>query len=209
MAPSHRWGDVPKLLEERGLLAFVAGTRRIDFARSRTYVQADRGSEVYVNLRGREPMGIVPPEEYERVQEQIVDALLDWRDPGTGRRPIALALKLQDAQIVGYWGEENGDVVLTFNRGYGWGPPLDGRTAGPGRGALHGSQIPPSETAHFTNMACFLLAGPGVRTGYERDWRRHGLMRMVDLAPTFAHLLGLRPPRHAHGAVLQDLLEEW
>lgn len=208
MAPSHRWGDVPKRLEEAGLLAFHPGTRRIDFARSRCYMQTDRASEVYVSLRGREPFGLVPPEEYEATQEAIVDALLDWRDPGTGRRPIALALKLQDAQIIGYWGEENGDVVLTFNRGYGWGPPLDGKTAGPGRGALHGSQIPNSETEHFTNMACFILAGPGVRSGYERDWRRYGLMRMADLAPTFAHLLGLRPPRQSMGALLSDLLED-
>jgi predicted AlkP superfamily phosphohydrolase/phosphomutase len=206
MAPSHRWGDVPKRLEEAGLLCFESGSRRIDFGRSQVYVQDDRGAEVYVSLAGREPFGIVPAERYEQVQEAIVDALLDWRDPGTGRRPIALALRLQDAQIVGYWGEESGDVVLIFNRGYGWGPPIDGATAGPGRGALHGSQITPSETEHFTNMACFILAGPGVRAGYERDWRRHGLMRMVDLAPTFAHLLGLPAPRHSMGAVLRDLL---
>lgn len=211
MAPAHRWGDVPALLAERGLIVFKdEQSRTIDWEKSVAYTQADRGSEVYVNLKGREPMGIVPPEQYTKVQTEIVDALLDWRDPGTGQRPIALALKLQDAPIIGYWSTpDNGDVVLTFNRGYGWGPPTDGKTAGPGRGALHGSQIPPSETKYFTNMACFILAGPGVKVGYERDWQRHGLMRMVDLAPTFSHLLGLRPPRHAQGAVMSDLLTTW
>jgi len=209
MAPAHRWADVPARLAEVGLLVYNRDGRTIDWSRSAAYVQADRGSEVYVNLKGREPMGIVPPERYEEIQEAIIDALLGWRDPGTGKRPIALALKLQDGQIVGYWGTENGDVVLTFNRGYGWGPPLDGATAGPGREALHGSQIPTSETRHFTNLACCILSGPGIRVGYERDWERHGLMRMVDLAPTFAHLLGLRPPKHSMGAVLADLLEEW
>src|SRR5579883_2640246 len=207
--PAHRWGDVPTLLAEKGLLAFKPDGKSIDWSRSVAYTQADRGSEVYVNLQGREPMGIVPPEKYGEIQEAIIDALLDWRDPGTGKRPIALALKLEDAHIIGYWGTENGDVVLTFNRGYGWGPPIDGKSAGPGRGALHGSQIPPSETKYFTNMACFILAGPGIKVGYERDWQRRGLMRMVYLAPTFAHLLGLRPPMHATGAVLSDLLEAW
>lgn len=207
MAPAHRWGDVSKLLAEKGLMVLQSDGRTIDWSRSVAYTQADRGSEVYVNLQGREPMGIVAPDKYEEVQEAVVDALLDWRDPGTGKRPIALALKLQDAQIIGYWGADNGDVVLTFNRGYGWGPPEDGQTAGPGRGALHGSQIPPSETAYFTNMACFIASGPGIRVGYERDWQRRGLMRMVDVAPTIAHRLGLRPPRHSMGAVLSDLLE--
>jgi predicted AlkP superfamily phosphohydrolase/phosphomutase len=211
MAPAHRWGDVSALLAERGLIVYKdKQSRTIDWSKSVAYTQADRGSEVYVNLKGREPMGIVSPGDYDEIQTRIVDALLDWRDPGTGKRPIALALKLQDAQIVGYWSTpDNGDVVLTFNRGYGWGPPIDGKTAGPGRGALHGSQIPPSETKHFTNMGCFVLAGPGVKAGYERDWERHGLMRMIDLAPTFAHLLSLRPPRHARGAVLSDLLTDW
>jgi len=209
MAPAHRWGDIPTLLAEHGLLVFADDGRTIDWSRSVAYMQSDRGAEVYINLRGREPMGIVPPEQYADVQEAIINALLDWRDPGTGKRPIALALKLQDAQIIGYWGTENGDVVCTFNRGYGWGPPLDGKSAGPGRGALHGSQIPTSETDHFTNMACFILAGPGIKVGYERDWQRHGLMRMVDLAPTVAHLLDLRPPAQSTGAVLSDLFEQW
>jgi hypothetical protein len=55
-------------------------------------------------------------------------------------------------------------------------------------------------------MACLILSGPGVRVGYERDHQRWGLMRMIDLAPTFAKLLGLRTPRHSMGSVLSDLL---
>ena len=49
------------------------------------------------------------------------------------------------------------------------------------------------ETPYFTNMATLICAGPGIRAGYERDWHRHGLMRMVDFAPTVAHAMGLRP----------------
>ena len=47
-------------------------TARIDFSQSQVYTQADRGSEVFVNLRGREPMGIVPAADYARVQEAIM-----------------------------------------------------------------------------------------------------------------------------------------
>jgi len=208
MAPAHRWADVPALLRDKGLLVYESDGHTIDWRRSVAYIQADRGSEVYVNLRGREPGGIVSPADYEKVQEAIIDALLDWRDPGVSKRPIALALKLQDAQIIGFWGAENGDVVLTFNRGYGWGPPLDGTTVGPGREALHGSQIPTSETQYATNMACCILSGPGIRVGYERDWRKYGLMRMIDIAPTIANRMKLRPPRQSMGAVLADLFDE-
>ena len=213
ITPTHRTASIPDRLIETGLIA-ICPDGRIDRSRSKAYTLAARGCEVYVNLHGREPGGIVPPDQYERVQEEIIDALLDWRDPANDKRPIALALKLQDAQIVGYWGDVSGDVVLCMNRGYGWGRVYDlsgsmgGASVGPCRGAIHGSQIPTSETPEFTNMACCLLSGPGVRVGYERDWQRWGLMRMIDLAPTFAKLLGLHTPRHSVGAVLNDLLVE-
>ena len=57
-------------------------------------------------------------------------------------------------------------------------------------------------------MGCFIISGPGVKRGYERDWQRYGLMRMIDLAPTMAHLMGFRPPAHSQGTVLWDLLED-
>ena len=211
ITPTHRAASVPDRLIESGLMT-LSKDGAVDRACSVCYVIPARGCEVYVNLAGREPGGIVPPAEYESVQEKIINALLDWRDPATDKRPIALALKLQDAQIIGYWGSVSGDVVLVMNRGYGWGKAYDlsertGETSiGDSRTAIHGSQIPTSETEEMTNMGCFLLAGPGVRAGYERDADRWGLMRMIDLAPTFARLANLRSPRHSIGAVLTDLL---
>ena len=212
IAPSHRVASVPDRLAERGLLVMGADGR-VDYTRSKAYMIAARGCEVYVNLEGREPGGIVPQNQYEQVQEEIIDALLDWRDPLNDKRPTAFALKLDDAQLVGYWGEVSGDVVFTMNRGYGWGQVYDmgkairGVSVGECRGAIHGSQIPTSETPDFSNMACFILSGPGVKAGYERDFKRWGLMRMIDLAPTFSQLLGLRTPVRSMGAVLNDLLE--
>jgi hypothetical protein len=162
-----------------------------------------------INLQGREPTGVVPRGQYGEMQEQILDALLNWRDPDTGKRVIALALRLQDAQIIGYWGQDNGDVVCVFDHGMGWGPPIGGGSVGPGRGALHGSQLPTYETELFTTMGCMILAGPGVRGGaYERDWQRWGLIREIDVAPTICHLVGLRPPRQNQGVVPYDLVRE-
>jgi hypothetical protein len=209
MSPTHRWGDATARLAEAGLLVLQPNGRTVDLTRSPVYIQGDRGAEVHVSLRGREPFGTVAPEDYERVQEAVVDALLDWRDPDNGnRRPVALALKLHDAQLIGFWGDLSGDVVFVMSQGYGLGPPTGGGTVGPGRGAMHSSQIPTSETPLFTNMGCWILAGPGIKPGYERDWRRYGLMRMVDVAPTLCNLLGLRPPAHSIGAVCHDVLEQ-
>ena len=207
MPPAHRWADINVRLAECGLMALDPATRHIDMDRSLVYTWPERGSEVFVNLAGREPTGIVPPGEYERVQDRIIDALLDWRDPESGKRVIPLALKLEDAQIIGYWGEDNGDVVCLFGHGMGWGAVAEGTSVGRGKGALHGSQFPTYETEHFTTMGTMILSGPGVRTGgYERDWKRYGLIREIDIAPTICHLLDLRMPAQNQGAVPFDLL---
>lgn len=210
MPPAHRFGHPLARLEEAGLLVRKAGGG-IDLEHSQVYVLPDRGSEVYVSLQGREPWGSVPPQKLDSVKDAVLDALLDWRDPLSNKRVVALALKLEDAAVIGFWGDPQtaacGDVVFTFNRGFGWGPPLEGGSVGAGRGAQHGSQIPTTETKHFTNLATLIAAGPGVRTDYERDWQRHGLMRMEDFAPTISYALGLRPPKHSRGAVLHDMFE--
>ena len=208
MPPAHRWADINARLAECGLMAFDPATRQIDLSSSQTYTWPGRGAEVFVNLAGREPTGVVPPEDFAEVQDRIIDALLDWRDPGTDKRVMALALRLQDAQIIGYWGKDNGDVICAFNHGVGWGEPVGGGSVGPGKGAIHGSQLPTYETDLFTTMGMMLLAGPGIKTGgYERDWRRWGLIREIDVAPTICHLLGLRPPAQNQGVVPYDLLE--
>ena len=208
MPPAHRWADINVRLAECGLMAFDPKTREIDMAKSKVYTWPERGAEVCINLAGREPTGIVPADEYEKVQDEVIDALLDWRDPETGERVIPLALKLQDAQIIGYWGQDNGDVVCVFNHGIGWGAVPGAASIGPGGGALHGSQLPTYETEHFTTMGMMILSGPGVKGGgYERDWQRYGLMREIDVAPTICHLMGLRMPAQNQGAVLTDLLE--
>jgi len=84
ITPTHRYGDAGRLLEEAGLMKRTS-SGAIDWDKSVAYFLPDRGSEVFVNLEGREPAGIVTRDDYAGVQEAIIDALLDWRDPADGR----------------------------------------------------------------------------------------------------------------------------
>lgn len=204
--------SLPRFLNERGLTAFIGDPDRprgVDWSHTRAYQHG--GLQICVNLRGREPDGIVPPEEYEKVQEEIIDALLDWRDPATGKRAIALALKKEDAQLIGFWGETVGDVIFVYNNGFAWEPPAGTGSIGPlgdvVAGARHGPQIPTAHTSVSSNLASFLIAGPGIKKGYRRNEDRLGLMRLVDLVPTLSFLCAFPPPAQSQGAVLHDLLE--
>jgi predicted AlkP superfamily phosphohydrolase/phosphomutase len=46
------------------------------------------GEGVSINLAGREPDGIVDPADFERVRDQVMDALSSFVDPKTGRKPV-------------------------------------------------------------------------------------------------------------------------
>lgn len=57
----------------------------VDWDRTHAYSFGYIG-QIYVNLQGREPQGIVTPdEEYDRLIEQIKTELQEWRDPDDGQ----------------------------------------------------------------------------------------------------------------------------
>ena len=204
--------DIYNLLVENGLLAIedLEGGPRVDWFHTRAYIRPTRsGSEIFVNLAGREPHGIVDPGEYESLQEKIIDLLLDWREAETGKRAVALALKKKDAAMLGYWGKEAGDVQFIYNSGVVWGELPQGQTiARTGAPSVnHGPQIPTTEKGLTTNMGMLALWGPGVRRGYRRPDQVLGPARMCDPAPTLAYLLGCDPPLHNEGTILRDMLD--
>ncbi|MGH2757360.1 MAG: alkaline phosphatase family protein, partial [Actinomycetota bacterium] len=62
----------------------------IDWDKTRAYTSVvSTGEGVSVNLKGREPQGTVDPKNYEKVRQEVFDALSAFRDPDTGRSPIA------------------------------------------------------------------------------------------------------------------------
>jgi predicted AlkP superfamily phosphohydrolase/phosphomutase len=178
---------------------------RVDWAKSKAVVS---GLHVYVNLKGRDPEGIVEPEDYDSVCEEIVRLLRGWRDQD-GEHPMGVVLHKQDAPLIGFWGDGVGDVVFLYAGGFAWeqGQVPEGQTVIPGHGANHGPQLATTETAVSSNHCLVLMAGPGVRRGHVRDEATLGPARLVDLAPTVAHLLDIPPPAQSQGQILWDLLE--
>jgi len=208
-SPNRYVCALTRRLAESGLFACDGEPERperIHWDKTQAYLHGS--FQICVNLQGREPEGIVPPEDYQAVQERIIDALLSWREPATGRRAVALALKKKDAQLIGYYGDRVGDVVFIYNSGFAWGRPPDGSSASPAPGgANHGPQIPTTRTRFSSDLAALLVQGPGVKGGYQRDAERFGLMRLVDVTPTVAGWMGFDPPAHSQGSVLSDLFE--
>ena len=215
--PDVRAINYNKFLVERGFLVLRDGAHglerdevtadQIDWDKTQAYMRPGRGLEIFINAK--------TPDEYARIQDVLILTLRTWVDEGTGRTPIAVALRKRDAHLLGFWGDQCGDVVfvneLGFMHGYfgEWGGIKGDVSLGEPEwyGAHHGPQLPTAGTAHSSNLGCFVMAGPGVKQGYERPVERLGYMHMTQVVPTVCHLLGIEPPRHAQGAVATDLLE--
>lgn len=138
---------------------------------------------IYVNLKGRDPEGIVDPNDYEKVQQEIIDALYLYVDPITGKRPVALALAKRDARILGLYGDGIGDVVYAL---YPW------------FGGQHGPILPTAEWGIGSLKALMSLTGPGIKKGYKLQ----RTVWLTDLVPTICYLMDLPIPAQTEGAVL-------
>jgi predicted AlkP superfamily phosphohydrolase/phosphomutase len=171
---------------------------------------------VWVNLKGREPEGIVEPADYENVRTEVINVLLSVRDPETGACPLAAVLRKEDAGFLGLWGDAVGDVVYFFAPGYTNDvrvhsaglvdpalTPAEGvwPNTGPLQG-VHHAYLPGAELGGFSVQGVFIVAGPGARVGLAR----RSPIWATDVTPTLCHLMGFAPPATAEGAVAVDLL---
>jgi len=155
----------------------------------KTKAVPQRDLYIYVNLQGRDPEGIVEPKDYEAVQQQIIDALYDYKDPKNGKRVVSLALGKKDARILGLYGDWVGDVVYALNPEYG---------------AQHGQQLPASELGSGDQRSIMVMYGPGFKRGY----RLKRNMWLTDIVPTICHILNWPMPKDVEGAVIYQAFKD-
>ena len=150
---------------------------------------AARTCHIYINLKGRNATGIVEPEDKYDVERQIIDALYNYRDPKTGKRIITLALRQQDAVLLGLEGPGVGDIVYWLEEGFH---------------RVHGDALTTQKGLVDTSVAAiFAAAGPGIKQGATTN--RH--LKQVDVAPTIATLLGTRMPAQCEGAPMYQIID--
>ncbi|HDO41925.1 MAG TPA: hypothetical protein ENH03_03380 [Candidatus Bathyarchaeota archaeon] len=182
---------VTTILSEAGLLKFKidekTGEKIVDWSKTKAFPQ--RSCYIYVNLKGRDPNGIVDPEDYDEVRDKIINALYNYTDPKTGKKPIVFALKKEDARILGLYGDRIGDVIYGI------------RAEAPGE---HGRQLATGEYGVGSMKGLLIMAGPNIKKGYvlkRTVW-------LTDIVPTICYLLGLPIPRNAEGAIIYQALED-
>lgn len=168
----------------------------IDWDRTRAAVESEYAHGwIRVNLRGREPRGIVARgTEHEALCDEIDEELRALTDADSGEPLVAEVARSRDL-FPGPHLDELPDLLVR------WAHKHRIRAARhPKLGVVpeDGRDIP---TAEHTGEGFLVAAGPHVRAAAEVD------ADLVDVAPTLLYLLGAPVPQEMDGRVLEELIE--
>ncbi|HEU5265049.1 MAG TPA: alkaline phosphatase family protein [Jatrophihabitans sp.] len=169
--------------------------------------EAGGTSQIYLNVQGRDPDGILDPAQYQATVDEIVNAYQNLRDPTTGQPIIeAVFTKPQMADVQGSDSlnqYRTGDVVVVAKVPYQFDAATPGTLVAPSRFfGQHGYLPNDVDLAHNINMhATFVAGGPHIAHVPAVPG-----VRAVDLAPTLAAIGGFASPAQSQGDVLTAIL---
>lgn len=178
-----------RVMEELGYTTLKkdeAGMELKEIDWSKTKAIASRTCHIWLNLKGRNPEGIVEPSDKYALEKEVIDSLYNYRDE-QGERVIALALRNKDAVLLGVSGEECGDIVYFLEEGVN---------------RVHGDSLS-TQTGYFHTSVSpiFIAAGQGIKANYAIE----RMIRQVDVAPTIATLLKTAMPEQCEGAPIYQI----
>jgi predicted AlkP superfamily phosphohydrolase/phosphomutase len=148
-----------------------------------------------VNLRGREPHGIVASgRERAELLDEIEAVVSEMRIAGTDKPAARQTVRTQDV-YVGRASAELPDLMVLWNNGQ----PIRAIES-PRVGRIDNRDIGPRGS--HTNPGVIFAWGPDIAAGPTISGNRD-----IDLAPTLLALLGIAPPEGLDGRTIDDLLK--
>lgn len=167
----------------------------IDWSRTRAYSFGYYG-QIFINLKGREPEGIVEPADYETLRDEIARRMLALVDPADGKPVVDRVYKKEEL----YHGRYLADApdLLAIMRGLTYITRM-GYEFASRRGELFREPYT-DETGGHRLEGILIAAGPDIARGAlpERP--------IVDLTPTLLQLQGCPIPDYMDGAPIDEML---
>ncbi len=177
---------------------FYSGT--VDWERTTAFISSGVG--LRINLKGREPHGIVEPSDFEATKAMVAERLAGVKDPATGMPVFRYALPTEKL-LSGSHLENAPDILCLPSTGYL--PTESLASFDPlAFAAAHKSLFSRSTLWSGTHSPYGVIAmrGPGISKGNVSG------ATLEDVAPTILYALGLPIPEDYDGKVLSDAFTE-
>ena len=198
MAPCHTTVYVNTVLQKAGLLT-LDKKNYVVVNRSKAFAVASGGSvHVYINLKGREQKGIVTTGDFSAVRKRVMELFASLTDPVNGMPVFQRVLARTELSSLGLEHLNSGDVFAQATPGYN----LDGWR---GKRTIFEPSLDLGQHGYDSSLpemqALFIAAGYGIKPvgGEIRP------VRVVDIAPTIAALLGFAPAPAVDGLAIPGL----
>ncbi len=169
----------------------------IDWNKTQVYSFGNLG-QLYLNLKGREPNGIVPIEQARDLVNELMKKLQDLEDPSTGRRMFDQIYSRWDV-FTGGSSKDAPDIVF-FDEEMKYSAHRMFELGSNKLVSLH-----PIYSGNHKMDGVMFVEGDGIKSDPGAKEMRPNL---VDLAPTILHYLGCRVPNDMDGRMLQEIFTE-
>src|SRR5437773_4588145 len=198
-----RLAEIFPTLRKKAELAYTSFVD-IDWGSTKAFCSEVLASppNVWINLKGIKPAGIVEPAEYSALTDFIIEKLRELKDPRTGKPIIARAYR-RDELFHGPFSNEAADLIVDW-----WSedslcstaPSLAKHRYKP---AVIIEEHRPSEDSVWGGThrrdGILVASGPALKRAAEIEGAQ-----LIDFAPTLLHLFSLPVPEDMDGRVLAD-----
>ncbi|HKU61333.1 MAG TPA: alkaline phosphatase family protein [Gemmatimonadales bacterium] len=188
--------------EVQARLVPIWSARMFDWRTTRAFpLPMDHAGYVRINLRGREPQGIVAPEEYGALCDEIAEGFLGFRDGVTGKPIVRQVHRLDALAPAGAAARDRlPDLVIEWSGVPPAAAPVI-RSDQLGELSWKSARLPSGRAGNHTPDGWFVAAGPGIEPGATA-----AVHPIVDLVPTVYRWLGLEPDPALAGQPIPELV---
>lgn len=176
------------------LSKFFLSFNDVDWGSSKAFSKGNYG-QIYVNLEGREPNGVVSKDEYEAVRDEIIERLRALADPLTGKPWVGQVFRREDIYN-GPLVEDAPDIAFL---------PADMRHLPLGNADFTSNKF---MVDAFGISGCHRMNGVLIAHGEAIKPASTIEAGIYDIAPTLLYLLDQNIPDDMDGRVLTDAISE-
>lgn len=170
----------------------------IDWSKTRAYFVSANVQGININLKGREPQGIVREgAEYERLRDRIIAELYRLKDPYTLEDVVDEIYRREDV-FKGDYVKSAPDIVFVPHH-YDYYPDPNKRTCR----LVIGAAIDDYPVySYHEPRGIFFISGPDIKRGNQI-----ANIDIYDVAPTVLHLFDISKPADMDGRVLNSIFQ--
>ncbi len=169
---------------------FLETISNVDWSQTKAYSFGATGG-IFVNLKGRQPSGIVGPgREYENVRDEIVEKLSKVVNPKTGE-PANFRIYRREEIHHGKYADFAPDISIVADKYY----PATVKTE-----PLWGETV---VSGSHARQGMFMAYGPDIR----KEGLRLAGLKIYDVAPTILHILDVPVLKDMDGRVMTEIFE--